>query len=142
MGHAGQVHDGAGASAVGKAWFFDWGAEAVEPQVGLYAIGDIIHLQAQLLQRLDDLQRDRADLQIHALAAKMSGGKYPVLHTVLLHHEVRVHQIQVGIDTKRCTDHGALFGVIALKVVSVVEVAVGACGGDGLGQLVNGKVVG
>ena len=65
-----------------------------------------------------------------------------MLHTVLLHHEVSVYQIQVGIDTKRCTDHGALFGVIALKVVSVVKISIRACGGDGLWQLVNGKVVG
>ena len=67
LGHAGDVRDEARAEAALRARFEDGGAAAFEQQVGGDAVFVVRHDDAQRLERLDHLDADRADLDVHAL---------------------------------------------------------------------------
>src|ERR1700709_1150901 len=65
-----------------------------------------------------------------------------VLHTVHDHRERSVHHVQMRINAQRGGEEDAAVHRVAVEEIAVVEIAICAGGGNRLGQLMDGIVVG
>ena len=96
---------------------------------------------AQLLQRHDDVDGDRADLGVHAFHLQVPRGMQVVLHAIDDHAERGVHDVQQRVDAECGGKEQRAVRGVAVEEVAVVEVAVGAGVGNWLGGLVDRVVV-
>ena len=104
------VHHGARALAVGEARLLHRQRAGVKGDVGANAVRIVADAHAQHLQRLDHLDRDRADLGVHPLHVEQARGAQIVLHAAVDHRQGGVHHVQMRIDAQRHGEEDAPSG--------------------------------
>src|SRR5580698_2295931 len=142
LGKPGVVHHRARADAIGEARLLYRRRARVEGEIGLDAVRVLADRHTQRLERLDDCDCARAAARGHALHGQHARGAQVVLHPAHDQRERSIHHVEVRIDAQGGREEHLAVRRIAVEEVAVVEIAVGARGRDGLGQLVDGIGVG
>ena len=137
LGEPGRVHHDLGAGAQRRARLLDRRRARSKHEVAGDPARVRRHAQAQRAQRLDHLDRDRADARLAALERREARGVHGELPPVCEHAEGSIHHAAVGIEAERRAEEQAAVLREAVEEVPVVEVLVaGRRVRDRLGRLV------
>ena len=139
LSQAGVVHESARPDPVREARLLDRKRPAGKVQIGLHTLA--IDGDAKLLEWLDNLDPDRADLQVHPLHPQLARGVEVVLDPIADHRKMRVGNIEVGIDAKCHREKARAIGGIAIEEIAIIEIAVGPRIGNRLGRLMQRKII-
>ncbi len=126
---------------MGEARLFDGCMAPLENQVRRQSIG-FGQRDAQPLQRLQHFNRNRPGPHRKPLAMQdlraENGSLDPAFHPA----EGGIHDVQMGIHAECCRKALLPIGALPLEEIAIVEVAVGAGSGNGLGPLVHRIIIG
>ena len=124
LGHAREVEERARSDPAGIARLLDRARAAGEQEVGADAVRRIVDSDAKPPQRLDDLDRDRSRLRIHALHAQAARRPHVVLSPGVDQGEGGVDDVQMGIDAHGDGEELLAIAGVPVEEVSIVEVPI------------------
>ena len=122
--HARHVHHGAGADAADEARLQDRRGAAGEEQFACDAGVVGRNAEAQFVQRLQHLQRDRANAQIHALPMEDAAGEQAVLLATRQHRNRAIDDVEVRVDAHRHAHHRTAIRRLRAEEIAIIEIAV------------------
>ena len=122
--HARHVHHGAGADAADEARLKDRRGAAGEEQFPGDAGVVGRNAEAQFVQRLQHLQRDRANAQIHALPMEDAAGEQAVLLATRQHRNRAIDDVEVRVDAHRHAHHRTAIRRLRAEEIAIIEIAV------------------
>ena len=141
LGQTGQIHRGARPLTADKTRLLNRKRPAHKQDIGPEPLLGRVDAKPQLVERLDDIDRDRADRQVHALHVQPAAGVQIGLDPIPHQAKAGVGDVQVRIDPERHGEKVIALCAITVEEIPIIEIAIGPAVGDGFAGLMDRIVV-